>query len=63
MQVEAAAKVKELFPNLSDLASEEIAALVSGLDDATREEAVEDPEAGFTGMPFTQPEHDEEWCE
>ena len=25
-----------------------------------REEAVEDPEAGFTGVPFTQPEHDEE---
>ena len=37
--MEAMGKVKELFPNLSEISSEEIAALFERIDERTRDDA------------------------
>ena len=53
MQVDAAQKVRELFPNLEGVTVD----LTLPEDNAT----TVDTEAGGLGMPFTQQEHEEEW--
>ena len=50
MQAEAAAKVNELFPNLSR-------------GDYLPTDLEEDLEAGFMGLPFNEPESEHEWEE
>ena len=48
MQAEAAAKVNELFPNLSR-------------GDYLPTDLKEDLEAGIMGLPFNEPESEHEW--
>lgn len=50
MQAEAARRAEELFPNLSD-------------GDFLPADFKEDEEAGFMGLPFIQPEGDDEWVD
>ena len=50
MQAEAARRAGELFPNLSD-------------GDFLPADFKEDEEAGFVGLPFIQPEGDDEWMD
>ena len=58
VQVEASQKVKELFPNLSDVPAVD---LDQEPDGRARDMGSEDAEAGELGVPFTQTEDDEEW--
>jgi hypothetical protein len=50
VQAEAARRAEELFPNLSD-------------GDFLPADFKEDEEAGFMGLPFIQPEGDDEWVD
>ena len=63
VQVEATSKLAELFPNMAHLSAEEIGAIASQLDGDLREEEglVEDQQANTAGIPFAQPDDEDEW--
>ena len=58
VQVDAASKAKELFPNLADADMELTTEIIGRLLD---EPGAEDPEAGYDGVPFTQTENEDEF--
>ena len=60
VQVDAASKAKELFPNLADADMELTTEIIGRLLD---EPGAEDPEAGYDGVPFTQTENEDEFLD
>ena len=60
VQVEASSKVKELFHKLAEVPMVD---LNEEPDGHARDDPSEDEQAGELGVPFTQPEDEEEWKE
>ena len=50
----ASSKVKELFPNLPDVPTVDLTAMLAGNDSGARDAGSEDAQAGELGKPFTQ---------